>query len=134
MSKGYQYINVKGQEIFHRYCKNCFNWIAVKDWKGQFPSQGNNCSNCRTNKNDRQAISLKKRFSVFSRDSFTCRYCGQSAPKVKLHLDHILPFSKGGDNSLNNLLTACQDCNLGKSDIILNAVCRSSSKVNFLDA
>lgn len=62
----------------------------------------------------REYMSKKLRFEVFKRDSFTCQYCGRSAPEVILHVDHILPVSKDGDNSIINLITACADCNGGK--------------------
>ena len=62
----------------------------------------------------RKAISKKMRFEVLKRDKFTCQYCGKQSPSVILHLDHIKPVSKGGKNSLLNLVTSCVDCNLGK--------------------
>lgn len=62
------------------------------------------------------SISKKLRFEVFKRDKFTCQYCGKSAPDVVLHVDHIEPKSKGGEDDLLNLATACVACNLGKSD------------------
>lgn len=62
----------------------------------------------------RKAISKKVRFEVFKRDSFTCQYCGKAAPDVILHVDHIDPVSKGGDNGILNLITSCEDCNCGK--------------------
>lgn len=65
----------------------------------------------------RAAISKKTRFEVFKRDSFKCQYCGTCAPEVILNVDHIEPVSKGGDNSITNLITACFSCNSGKSDI-----------------
>lgn len=65
----------------------------------------------------RKAISKRVRFEVFKRDSFKCQYCGKSSPEVILHIDHIKPVSKGGDNSMVNLVTACDSCNLGKSDV-----------------
>ena len=64
----------------------------------------------------RKTISKKLRFEVFKRDSFTCQYCGKSAPNVILEVDHINPVSKGGTNDLLNLITSCRDCNRGKSD------------------
>lgn len=64
----------------------------------------------------RKTISKKLRFEVFKRDSFTCQYCGKSAPDVILEVDHINPVSKGGTNDLLNLITSCRDCNRGKSD------------------
>lgn len=62
----------------------------------------------------RAGITKKVRFEVFKRDSFKCQYCGKSAPDVILHVDHINPVSKGGDNDIMNLITACEDCNQGK--------------------
>ena len=60
------------------------------------------------------AITKKMRFEIFKRDSFTCQYCGRTAPDVVLNVDHIQPGSKGGTEDLLNLLTACLDCNQGK--------------------
>lgn len=56
------------------------------------------------------------RFKVLHRDGFRCVYCGASAREKKLHIDHIHPQSKGGGNEMSNLVTACDECNLGKSD------------------
>jgi hypothetical protein len=64
----------------------------------------------------RKAISKRVRFEIFKRDSFKCQYCGSSAPEATLHVDHIKPVSKGGDNEMVNLVTSCDSCNLGKSD------------------
>lgn len=62
----------------------------------------------------RRPIPVSKRFEVFKRDSFKCQYCGKSAPEVTLQIDHIKPVSKGGTNTIMNLITACADCNYGK--------------------
>ena len=67
--------------------------------------------------------STRLRFEVLARDKFTCRYCGASPakdPSVILHIDHISPWSKGGETSLNNLQTLCSKCNLGKSDSLID--------------
>lgn len=61
---------------------------------------------------------MMNRFSVLKRDNFRCTYCGAS-PKdgvTLLHVDHILAKSKGGGDNLENLTTACEQCNLGKSN------------------
>ena len=63
---------------------------------------------------ERKPITKKARFEVFKRDSFTCQYCGASAPDVILHVDHIKPVATGGDNDITNLITACVACNSGK--------------------
>lgn len=62
----------------------------------------------------RKALSKKIRFEVFKRDSFTCQYCGRSAPDVILQVDHIKPVASGGNNNILNLVTSCHDCNIGK--------------------
>lgn len=62
----------------------------------------------------RKTISKKTRFEVFKRDSFTCQYCGRTAPEVILEIDHINPVNNGGDNNIINLITSCFDCNRGK--------------------
>ncbi len=62
----------------------------------------------------------KTRFEVFKRDSFTCQYCGRSAPDVVLQTDHIDPKSNGGEDDILNLITSCFDCNSGKSNRLLS--------------
>lgn len=65
-------------------------------------------------------IAVGMRFDVLCRDGFRCRYCGVSVEEgALLHVDHVMPKSKGGADSLDNLVTACLDCNLGKSDKVL---------------
>lgn len=61
------------------------------------------------------AVSKRTRFEVLRRDNHTCRYCGQSAPDVKLTVDHVLPVALGGNDDPTNLVAACKDCNAGKS-------------------
>ena len=63
---------------------------------------------------ERVPIPPKVRFAVFNRDGFACRYCGRMAPEVELHVDHVIPVARGGTNDLDNLITACVDCNVGK--------------------
>jgi len=62
------------------------------------------------------------RFSVFERDKFTCRYCGSHPPDVRLHLDHIIPISKVGANSAENLITSCSSCNYGKANNVMTSL------------
>lgn len=64
-------------------------------------------------------ISKGARFKVLTRDNFTCRYCGRSAPEVVLHVDHVHPQSRGGSDAMDNLVTACRDCNVCKNAKIL---------------
>jgi hypothetical protein len=66
------------------------------------------------------SLSKSKRFDIFRRDKFTCGYCGQRPPDVVLEVDHIHPVSKGGTDEELNLITACYDCNQGKSAKLLS--------------
>ncbi len=70
----------------------------------------------------RKPISKKLRFEVFKRDLFTCIYCGSKPPSVVLEIDHLLPVSKGGTNSIDNLVCSCFNCNRGKSNKELTSV------------
>lgn len=71
-----------------------------------------------------RSISLALRFKVLSRDRYRCVICGRAPANdlsIVLHVDHIFPWSKGGQNTEENLRTLCFDCNLGKGDKIEDA-------------
>lgn len=64
----------------------------------------------------RTPIAPRLRFEVLRRDGFRCTYCGRTAAQgAELHVDHVIPVASGGPGELDNLVTACSDCNLGKS-------------------
>jgi 5-methylcytosine-specific restriction endonuclease McrA len=54
------------------------------------------------------------RRNVMLRDGFQCQYCEKRGPVVDLDIDHVMPRSRGGDDSWTNLVTACQPCNRKK--------------------
>ncbi|MEM7224865.1 MAG: HNH endonuclease [Pseudomonadota bacterium] len=56
------------------------------------------------------------RFNVFLRDHFDCQYCGQHFRSEELTFDHLIPRSRGGRTSWDNVITACQCCNLKKGN------------------
>ena len=64
----------------------------------------------------RREASSMKRLRIYMRDKFRCQYCGEKKPAGELTLDHILPRSRGGDNSPVNVVTACLACNNRKGD------------------
>lgn len=70
----------------------------------------------------RKSLSKKLRFDVFKRDEFQCVYCGAHPPSVVLQIDHIHPVAEGGSNEIDNLITSCQPCNLGKGASLLTNV------------
>ena len=57
---------------------------------------------------------------LFARDDYTCQYCGRHRAQLKgrqfLTRDHIVPLSRGGDNSWKNLVASCSPCNNRKGD------------------
>lgn len=60
---------------------------------------------------------VKRRISrrvLFARDGWRCAYCGHTAGR--LTLDHVVPRSRGGDSTWENVVTACAPCNLRKGD------------------
>ena len=67
----------------------------------------------------RENISYELRQAVFERDNYTCQYCGRSYEEADLEIEHIIPISKGGNNDIRNLATACGACNRTKGTRIL---------------
>ena len=64
-----------------------------------------------------QKVSLSRE-NVYKRDNYECVYCGEDDPRT-FTLDHVIPQSKGGKNSWDNLVTACKRCNGEKADLTL---------------
>ena len=54
------------------------------------------------------------RFNVFLRDSFSCQYCRAAFQAEYLTFDHVVPRSRGGRTVWNNVVAACEPCNLRK--------------------
>ena len=68
---------------------------------------------------ERGEVSDSLRYDILSRDNFQCVICGASSRQgVHLHVDHIVPISKGGKSIPSNLRTLCERCNIGKSNKI----------------
>ncbi len=67
-----------------------------------------------------RAVRPALRFEVFRRDGFKCVYCGRAAPEFTLQVDHCIPWSAGGTTTLDNLRTACSECNRGKGGRIID--------------
>lgn len=56
------------------------------------------------------------RSRVFMRDKYRCGYCGKKFTKEQLTVDHIIPKSRGGNNTYMNLVTSCAVCNIEKDN------------------
>ena len=98
--------------------------VFVEEWDGdrvlhsahdefRVPSVIRRCNYINVRK--RREQSGMKRLRIYMRDKFRCQYCGEKGV-AELTLDHILPRSRGGDNSPVNIVTACIKCNNRKSN------------------
>ena len=121
MSKNHynqRFFTMKCLHCGHKYTANgCDIWLR-KCPVCQPPTKNARNSN---HKSVSRTISDKLRYQVLKRDHFKCCACGASPakdPYVELHIDHIVPWSKGGETVLQNLQTLCSRCNLGKGDAV----------------
>jgi 5-methylcytosine-specific restriction endonuclease McrA len=69
----------------------------------------------------KKVITIKRgvrfsRLNVYTRDNFTCMYCGDRLGCSELTFDHVLPRSRGGKTRWDNIVTACHDCNRRKGN------------------
>ena len=55
-----------------------------------------------------------KKAYLLERENYTCIYCGVHASKAKMEIEHVVPRSRGGTDSLNNLVLSCHECNQAK--------------------
>ena len=71
--------------------------------------------------NHNRRISARVRCFVLKRDNSTCKMCGRRPPAVRVHVDHILPVSRGltwePSNDPNDYQVLCEECNMGKGDM-----------------
>lgn len=59
------------------------------------------------------------RKNVLTRDENQCQYCGIHFREAELTIDHVIPRSKGGSNTWDNVVTACKSCNQRKSNFLV---------------
>lgn len=62
------------------------------------------------------------RKNIFHRDNHICQYCNKKFKANELNIDHIVPRSRGGSNSWNNLVTSCISCNAKKDNSLLSEI------------
>ena len=63
----------------------------------------------------RRAVQFS-RINVYRRDGFRCQYCGTKLAVSRLTFDHVVPRSRGGQTSWDNIVTSCEPCNRLKGD------------------
>lgn len=79
------------------------------------PSDKSDLSSRRTPRN----VNWRLRAQVLMRDGATCRLCGATVQNgAKLQVDHVYPWSKGGETTIDNLQILCEVCNIGKGDLV----------------
>lgn len=59
------------------------------------------------------------RMNVFTRDDYTCQYCGKKCQPSELTFEHVFPRARGGKTTWDNIVAACGPCNHGKGDTLL---------------
>jgi 5-methylcytosine-specific restriction endonuclease McrA len=64
----------------------------------------------------RQVTMAPTRRLVLMRDNHTCQYCGAAGSQALLTMDHLLPRSRGGQTTWENVVIACRTCNMRKGD------------------
>jgi hypothetical protein len=125
-------IKYKSKLSRHPYYRRWGSWIkaceALLEWEGKASEVSSAApTNTDTEKplarlsRRKRAIPLRVRYAIFLRDRFTCKLCGRcpsSSPCVVVHVDHIVPESKGGTLDPSNLRCVCEECNLGKGDLL----------------
>lgn len=73
-------------------------------------------------KRHRTQVSYSQRERIIERDKNRCRYCGVRVNKYTRVIDHVIPWSRGGRNTDDNLVVACVKCNTRKGANLLEEV------------
>lgn len=115
-------VYIKKQRIFlEKKCELCSKTYITSNKYQKYCSQ-----DCCKTQSRKKASSMEnrhyaRRMEIFDRDKFACQYCGRTVlkDKITLQVDHIIPKAKGGKDEKTNLITACEECNLGKKDALL---------------
>ncbi len=71
-------------------------------------------------------IRPERRLGIYLRDGMACVYCESTIEDgERLTLDHVMPYSKGGDNSNGNLVTSCNRCNASRGNRSVASFCKT---------
>lgn len=95
-----------------------FSFDAMRKRYDRLEEIGHECTLAEYNtKNQRRLMTKNLREEIMKRDNYTCQICGKYMPdEVGLHIDHIIPVSKGGKTVKSNLQVLCSKCNGSKSN------------------
>jgi hypothetical protein len=87
------------------------HYTECREYSIQIDTRVGKSKNLRKN---RLGLTAKVRWQVLARDAFACQYCGRRPPEVSLEVDHRISVADGGTDDLDNLFSACTECNRGK--------------------
>ena len=85
--------------------------------KGYYPYDTEDITGCGAKKK-RKTYSKEERKIIYNRSGGRCELCGQRLLLENMTLDHVIPLSMGGEDSMENLQAACYACNQFKSNIL----------------
>lgn len=109
----------KALEAFIEYINDYSNEQEEREPNDTLGGSFDKKESLRVKRRTKRDVSERLRFSILVRDGFSCKSCGRSPikePGVELHVDHIIPWSQGGETIKENLQTKCRQCNLGKGN------------------
>lgn len=95
------------------------NLEELKNFSDIFQEEIKDQTNDINIKQKRTNINKATRYFIFKKAGFKCQCCGMrpsSENDIQLNIDHIIPFSKGGKNSIENYQVLCNKCNASKSN------------------
>ena len=119
--KNYVKIPYKVSQVVDRL--NC-NYEYILERDEQLEAIGYECTLRQYySKNQRKLLTKELRREIMIRDNYTCQICGKYMPdEIGLHVDHIIPISKGGKTVPSNLQVLCSKCNGRKSNVNVKSV------------
>ena len=104
---------------FHTYYNRFGSWKKALFRFSEYKNGELEISSMPANKQKRVSLNNSIRYDIMKRDCFKCKICGDSpalTPSTVLEVDHIVPVTKGGENTIDNLQTICRACNSGKNN------------------
>ena len=94
------------------------NWLVCSPRHfsdcSEFSIYSNLFVSSRARAKSRKGVAPRLRFQILARDGYRCVYCGATGDTAALHVDHKTSIAEGGTDEPENLVTACERCNLGK--------------------
>jgi hypothetical protein len=91
---------------------------AFVNWANEGVAPVNGASPQSITRRTPRAANWRQRAVVLMRDGAQCRLCGATPQSgARLHVDHVTPWSLGGETVIENLQILCEQCNIGKSNV-----------------